>query len=69
MNDLFLVAFLPILVVVLATIYSVFTTWLEYRDHCSHKFTRWTDPIKEGTHPHQLRHCTECNLYQQRLVQ
>ncbi len=69
MNDLFLAATVPIVIVLLGAIYSVWDAWLKQKSDCDHHWNRWSD-IKHGDgHPYQLRNCTKCNLHEQRIVQ
>ena len=69
MNDLFLAATVPILIVLLGAIYSVWDAWLKQKSDCDHNWSRWSD-IKHGDgHPYQLRSCNKCNLHEQRIVQ
>lgn len=68
MNDLFLVLFAPIIIVLLGAIYSVWTAWLNHKSdvkhECDHDFDRW-DKTYDTPHAYvQHRTCTKCGLTQ-----
>ena len=68
MNDLFLVLFAPIVIVLLGAIYQVWRAWLEHKSNiaqdCDHQFDRWNTP-HETPHAYvQQRACKRCGLVQ-----
>lgn len=68
MNDLFLVLFAPIIIVLLGAIYQVWRAWLEHKQNlsqdCDHQFDRWLTP-HETPHAYvQQRFCKRCGLVQ-----
>jgi len=69
LNEMLLVVTIPVVIVVLAAVYSIGRAVLETRDDCSHTWSRWSDPQKGDAHPHQTRSCNKCNMHQSRLVQ
>lgn len=68
MNDLFLAATVPIIIVLLAAIYSVWTAWLNHKQEiaheCDHDFDRWDKPYETPHAYVQQRTCTKCGLTQ-----
>jgi len=68
MNDLFLVLFAPIVVVLLGAIYSVWTAWLKHKQEikheCDHQFDRWEKPYETPHAYVQQRTCNLCGLVQ-----
>ena len=69
MNDLYLAATVPIVIVLLGAIYSVWDAWLKSKSDCDHTWSRWSDPQKDTGHPYQTRSCNRCNLHESRLIQ
>ena len=69
MNDLLLIAVVPISIVTISIIYAFAQIFLQTRDDCSHTWSRWSDPQKGDAHPYQTRSCNKCNMHQSRLVQ
>jgi hypothetical protein len=68
MNDLFLVLFAPIIIVLLGAIYQVWGAWLEHKSNlaqdCAHQFDRWETP-RETPHAYvQQRTCKLCGFTQ-----
>lgn len=68
MNDLFLVLFAPILIVLLGAIYQVWRVWLEHKSNtaqdCQHDFDRWLT-LQETPHAYvQQRTCKRCGFTQ-----
>lgn len=68
MNDLFLVLFAPIIIVLLGAIYQVWRAWLEHKSNldqdCQHDFEGW-GPMQETPHAYvQQRTCKRCGLVQ-----
>jgi hypothetical protein len=68
MNDLLLIAVIPIALVAISIVYVLVQIFIETRDTCQHTWTRWSDLQKDGTIPHQTRSCSKCNLYEHRLI-
>jgi len=68
MNDILLIATLPIAIIVLAVVYYIADYWWMNRSDCSHTWSRWSDPQKSEAHPYQTRSCNRCNLYEHRLI-
>ena len=68
MNDLFLVLFAPIIIVLLGAIYQVWSAWLTYKsdatNDCSHQFDRWERPYQTAHAYVQQRTCKQCGLTQ-----
>ena len=68
MNDLFLVLFAPIIIVLLGAIYQVWRAWLEHKSNiaqdCSHDFDRWAKPYETPHAYVQQRTCKLCGLVQ-----
>lgn len=69
LNEMLLVVTIPVVIVLLAAVYTIIKTALELRDDCSHTWSRWSDPQKGDAHPYQTRSCNKCNMHQSRLVQ
>ena len=68
MDDLLLVLYVPIIIVLLGAVYSVWRAWLEHKSNlthdCAHDFDRWTTP-HETPHAYvQHRTCKRCGLVQ-----
>jgi cell division protein FtsW (lipid II flippase) len=68
MNDLLLIAAIPVTIVVLAFVYQALDYYWMNRSTCRHKWTRWSDPQTDAGHPYQLHICSRCNLYEHRLI-
>ena len=68
MNDLLLIAAVPVTIVLVATIYYIADYWWMHRSDCYHSWTRWSDPRTDAGHPYQTRYCTRCNEHKTRLV-
>ena len=68
MNDLLLIAVIPIALVAISIVYALAQIFIETRDTCNHSWTRWSDPKTSDAHPYQLRTCSKCNQYEQRLI-
>jgi hypothetical protein len=67
-DDLLLVLYIPILVVLLGAIYQIWRAWLEHKQNisndCAHQFDRWDTP-RETPHAYvQQRTCRLCGLTQ-----
>ncbi len=69
LNEMLLVVTIPVVIVLLAAVYSIGRAVLETRDDCAHAWSRWSDPQKGDAHPYQTRSCNKCNMHQSRLVQ
>jgi hypothetical protein len=42
--------------------------WVEHRDRCRHKWTKWDDPENTGVNVIQRRSCEKCNLQESRVM-
>ena len=69
MNDILLVAVVPVTIVLVAVVYHIADHWWMNRSDCNHSWNRWSDPQKDTGHPYQTRYCSKCNQYQQRIIQ
>lgn len=69
MDDLLLVLFAPIIIVLLGAIYQIWRAWLEHDPGCNHNWSRWTDPQPHMLATMQRRNCTKCNIHEQRMIQ
>ena len=68
MDDLLLVLYVPIVIVLLGAIYQIWRAWLEHKSNiaqdCDHDFDRWTNP-HETPHAYvQQRTCKLCGFVQ-----
>lgn len=68
MNDLFLAATVPIIIVLLGAIYTVWDSWLKHKseitNECAHDFDRWDKPYETPHAYVQHRTCRLCGLTQ-----